>query len=61
MGKKPKARGSPRKAEKPKVEAADKAQFERFVETARMKGVDESNRGFDAAFDKIDAVKRSPK
>ena len=62
MGKKPKARGHTRTAEKPEVATPDdKAQFERFVETARMKGVDESNRGFDAAFDKIDAVKRSPK
>jgi hypothetical protein len=54
MGKKPKARGSPPKAPNPKAAAEDQAQFERFVETARSHGVDESAAGFERAFKRVD-------
>jgi len=47
MGTKPKA-GSPKKKAKPK--AKDEKQFERFVETARSLGVDESGKEFERAF-----------
>jgi hypothetical protein len=60
MGKKPKARGSPHKAPKPKVAAEDKTQFERFVETARSHQIDESGEPLKRAFDKI-VGRRLPK
>jgi hypothetical protein len=44
---------------KPKV--TDKRQFERFVETARKLGVDESEDAFDRAFRKIIAPKQAHK
>lgn len=37
----------------PSRKIADKAQFERFVETARKIGVDEDPQALDRAFDKI--------
>ena len=40
-------------AKKPSRKTADKAQFERFVETARKIGVDESPEALDRAFDRI--------
>jgi hypothetical protein len=44
--------GTPKKA-KPKPKLTDKEQSERFKETARQLGVDESGREFDRAFDLI--------
>ena len=38
---------------KPLAKKADKTQFERFVETARKIGVDESPEALDRAFEKI--------
>jgi hypothetical protein len=40
-------------AQRPTSKTADKAQFERFVETARRIGVDEDSEALDRAFDKI--------
>lgn len=44
--------GAPKKA-KPKPKLTDKAQSERFVETARELGVDESGKRFEENFLKI--------
>jgi hypothetical protein len=60
MGKKPKARGSPPKAEKPKAATEEKAQFERFVETARSHGVDESGKPLERAMNKIIKRRQGP-
>jgi hypothetical protein len=60
MEKKPKARGSPRKAPKPKAAAKDQAQFERFVEAARSLGVDESGKEFEREFAKIVPARQKP-
>jgi hypothetical protein len=58
--------GTPKKAKlKPKL--TDKEQSERFVETARKLGVDESGKSFEKAFEAISKPKvllretRSPK
>lgn len=40
-------------AKKPNRKTANKAQFERFVETAREIGVDENPEALDRAFDRI--------
>jgi hypothetical protein len=48
-----KTKAAPTTAKKPRRKAADKAQFQRFVETARKIGVDESPEALDRAFDKI--------
>jgi hypothetical protein len=42
----------------PKI--SDKRQFERFVETVRKLGVDESEEAFDRAFRKIVPPKKHP-
>jgi hypothetical protein len=47
---------APKKARR---KTSDKAQFERFVETARQIGVDEDPEALDRAFDRI-APKRKP-
>jgi hypothetical protein len=55
MGKKPKARrdmGDDRKSEQ-------KTQSERFIETARAIGVDETGKEFDRAMDKIARPRRA--
>lgn len=57
MGKKPKARGSPRKAETQKV-AEEKAQFKRFIETARSLGVDENEETLESAFKRVAASRQ---
>jgi hypothetical protein len=44
---------------KPRRRKADPKQFERFVETAKKIGVDESPEALDRAFEKIDPAKRS--
>jgi hypothetical protein len=44
--------GAPKKA-KPKPKLTDKEQSERFIETARELGVDESGKEFAKAFDQI--------
>lgn len=44
--------GVPKK-EKPKPKLTDKEQSERFIETARELGVDESGEDFQRAFEKI--------
>lgn len=46
-------------AKKPGRKTADKAQFERFVETAREIGVDESPEALDRAFEKVVRPKRA--
>lgn len=47
-----KAAGPPKKA-KPKPKLTDKEQSERFIETARSLGVDESGKEFERALKKI--------
>jgi hypothetical protein len=42
------------------LKISDKRQFERFVETARKLGVDESEEAFDRTFRKIVPAKRTP-
>lgn len=44
--------GAPKKA-KPKPKLSDEEQSERFVETARQLGVDESGDAFEAAFNSV--------
>jgi hypothetical protein len=44
---------------KPRRKKGDKTQFERFVETARKIGVDESPEALDRAFEKVVPAKRS--
>jgi len=44
--------GAPKKA-KPKPKLTDKEQSERFKETARKLGVDESGKKFEAAFKQV--------
>ncbi len=44
----------------PKAKAGSRAQFERFVETAREIGVDEDAEALNRAFDKIAPSKPSP-
>jgi hypothetical protein len=44
--------GAPKK-QKPKPKLSDKEQFERFKETARKLGVDESGDRFERAFKKL--------
>jgi hypothetical protein len=52
--------GAPKKA-KPKPKLTDKEQSERFKETARELGVDESGKQFERAVSKIiPTAKRSP-
>jgi hypothetical protein len=43
----------PRPKTKPKPKIDDKAQFERFVETARKLGVEEVGLAFNEALDKV--------
>jgi hypothetical protein len=59
MGKKPKARGAPRKPKEQKIE--DKKQSERFIQTARELCADENGEAFEQAASKIIASKRSVK
>jgi hypothetical protein len=59
MGSKPKARGSPKKAGREKVE--EKTQSERFIEAARAHGVDETGKEFERALAKIVPVKKAKK
>jgi hypothetical protein len=57
MAGKPKTRKPPGKAKAPKED--QKAQSERFVETARKLGVDESGQEFSRAIKKIIATKKN--
>jgi hypothetical protein len=57
MAQKPKTRGVKKKAV-PKKKAPDEKQFERFVETARKLGVDESGENFEEAFSQITKLKK---
>jgi hypothetical protein len=50
MAQKPKARGAPNKRG---AAAKQKAQSERFIEAARMIGVDESGKDFERALNKL--------
>jgi hypothetical protein len=59
MDKKPKAGGAPKKA-KPKTKAKDEKQFERFIETARKLGVDESGKEFERAISSVFRPKARP-
>ena len=52
MAQKPKTRSAKKKAV-PKKKVPDEKQFERFVETARELGVDETGKAFEEAFAKI--------
>jgi hypothetical protein len=56
MASKPKTRGSPKKA-KPKEK--EKSQRERFIETAREIGVDESGKEFERALKRIVPAKNA--
>lgn len=47
-----KAAGPPKK-QKPKPKVSDKEQSDRFIETARELGVDESGEAFERALDRI--------
>lgn len=47
------AKASAPKRAKPKPKLTDKEQSERFIETARELGVDESGTAFDEAMEKI--------
>jgi hypothetical protein len=61
MAQKPKTRSAKKKAV-PKKKAPDEKQFERFIETARELGADESGKEFEATFNKLvssKTVKRS--
>ena len=59
MAQKPKARGAP---DKKRTSAENqKAQSDRFIETARMFGVDESGKEFERALKKITPPKRQAK
>jgi hypothetical protein len=51
--------GKPRKKQK-KPRLSDTKQFERFKETARKLGVDESEENFSSAFQKMVPPKRRP-
>jgi hypothetical protein len=53
MATKPRTRGSPRKAQKPKASSKEKSQRERFIETARAVGVDESGGEFERAVTRL--------
>ncbi len=53
MAPKSRTRGSPKKAPKPKAPEKEKSQRERFIETARAVGVDESGREFDRALARL--------
>lgn len=53
-----KAAGPPKGKPKPKL--SDKEQSERFMETARELGVDESGEEFEKAFEKITSPKADP-
>lgn len=48
------------KKKKAKPKLTDKEQSERFKETARELGVDESGNAFDLAFDKVAHSKEAP-
>jgi len=49
-----KTKAAPKKtAKKPNRKAADKAQFQRFVETAKKIGVDERPEALDRAFERV--------
>jgi hypothetical protein len=58
MDKKPKARSAKKKAV-PKKKAPDEKQFDRFIETARKLGVDESGKEFEAAINHLFREKTS--
>lgn len=53
MASKPKAGTAKKKASKPAVPKEQKTQRERFIETARELGVDESGKAFEKTFKKI--------
>lgn len=53
MAVKPKAGASKKKAGKPAIPKEQKEQSERFIETARELGVDESGKKFERAFNKV--------
>lgn len=55
MPQKSKARASPRK---PKKASSEKTQRERFIETARAIGVDETGKEFEGALKKVVPLKR---
>jgi hypothetical protein len=57
MATKPKARGTKKKAPSTADKEIQKAQGERFIETARELGVDESGKDFEKVFKKV--VRRS--
>jgi hypothetical protein len=50
--------GTPKK-KKAKPKMTDKKQSERFIETARKLGVDETGEAFEKAFEKIKTVRSS--
>jgi hypothetical protein len=58
MSEKPKARGGQKKTGHRSAEEAQKEQSERFIETARAIGVDESGKEFDVAMKRL--VPRKP-
>jgi hypothetical protein len=58
MAQKPQAPSAKKKAI-PKKKGSDEKQFERFVETARELGVDESGKEFEDAFKKVAQPKKN--
>lgn len=62
MAQKPKAGSAPKKAKPGSTpKAKDEKQFERFIETARELGVDESGADFEKSFKNIVHSKRGVK
>lgn len=58
MAKKPSANAKPKRRPKPKTNRRDPAQSERFIEAARIAGMDETGETFERAFEKIVPAKR---
>jgi hypothetical protein len=53
MARKPSANAKPKRRPKPKRNRTDPAQSERFIEAARIAGMDETGEIFERAFEKI--------
>lgn len=59
MGSKPQTR-RPKKPPKAAAETKEKSQRERFIETARALGVDETGKEFERLFDKVAPPRKRP-
>jgi hypothetical protein len=61
MAKKPSANAKLKRRPKPKTNRRDLAQSERFIEAARIAGMDETGDAFEKAFHKIVTIKTQSK